>query len=31
MYKTKAARVQEIAKIILEQYGGEVPRTWIPS
>ncbi len=26
MYKTKAARVQEIAKIILEQYGGEVPR-----
>ncbi len=26
MYKTKAARVQEIAKIILDQYGGEVPR-----
>ncbi len=26
MYKTKAARVQEIAKIILDQYGGAVPR-----
>ncbi len=26
MYKTKAARVQEIAKIILDQYGGMVPR-----
>ncbi len=26
MYKTKAARVQEIAQIILDQYKGEVPR-----
>ncbi len=26
MYKTKAARVQEIAKIILDQYAGVVPR-----
>jgi endonuclease-3 len=26
MYKTKAARIQEIAQIILDQYGGAVPR-----
>jgi len=26
MYKTKAARVQEITRIILEDYNGEVPR-----